>query len=124
MLARLRMTAREAARRAAFGTAAAVLLLAGAGFLTAAAWIGLAAALGALKASLLVGLTLVAAGCILAALAFARAAPPPPPEPGEPDEALRDLLTGAGMRVPPKGEAPPLVEAFIFGLVTALRLRR
>lgn len=94
----------------------AVLLAAVAG------WLQLAAMLGAVAASLIVAAGLGLLGLVLVLLARPRRRRPA--EAAEREAALRDLLAEAGLRVPERGERPPLIEAFLFGLTTALRLSR
>ena len=119
---------RDAARRSALGATGVGLVLVGVGFLLSAAWILLAQALDALLASAIIGATLTGIGLILLGVATRSDPAPRPataPEGSETDYALlRRLLRDAGLEVPPKGEAPPLTDAFVFGLVLALRLRR
>ena len=138
-----RDAARTAARKAAFGGAAGLCLLAGAGFLLSAAWIALAAAKGALFASLMVGMALVGLGLVLLAAAMARPASrrasladdlddeaiaalnrAAAGGPGEMERALRGLLTEAGLAPPATGNAPALAAAFVFGITLALSQRR
>lgn len=143
-----RQMARDAARKAAFGSAAGLCLLVGAGFLLSAAWIALAAANGALFASLVIGLALAGLGLVL--LAVAMAGPRRKPSrsrlaedidalddealaalnraaaggPGDMERALRGLLTEAGLAPPATGNAPALAAAFVFGVTLALSRRR
>lgn len=116
--AALKARARQGARRAAMLGVAFILLLAGAGFLTSAIWIAAAAAWSPLVASLILAMFCLVAGAML----YLQVMPPrrtarpvrrpPPPAYDEP---------------PPPGAKPPyppLAEAFLFGLDTAMRLRR
>ena len=129
IIARLRARLRDAARRSALGAAGVFLVVLGAGFLLAAIWIILAEWLDALLASALMGAVLAGVGLILLGLA-ARSEPVPEPLPDDrsrdaaEDAMLRRLLREAGLEVPPKGQKPPIVDAFLFGLVMALRLRQ
>lgn len=121
----------DAGRRAVLGLGAMLLLTVGLAFLTVAAFIALAALRDPLFAALVIGLAYLGLGLILMALAGRRPPAPPQPSPEElaeraarRDAALRAAMAEAGLHVPPKGESPPLIEAFLFGLTMALRLRR
>lgn len=125
----------RAGRQAALGMVGGLCMLAGLGFLTLAAWIAMAAQHGALVAALVLGLGY--AGLALVLLALAARRPPRQPRPAgatadphpdrggdmDRDAMLRAVFAGAGLKVPPRGEFPPLVEAFMFGLTAALTLR-
>lgn len=121
---------RRAARRLALGGTGLALVLLGAGFLIAALWAVMAAAWGAPLASAAVGAVLAGLGLILLGVAIRKpptadsTAAPGAPQQDRSDAALRRLLREAGLEVPPKGSPPPLTEAFLFGLIVALRLRR
>jgi hypothetical protein len=67
-----RRKARDLACRAGLGLAAGILSLAGLGFLLSAVWLALAAAKGAIFASLLIGLSLVGVSALLLAVILAR----------------------------------------------------
>ncbi|WP_226782984.1 phage holin family protein [Oceaniglobus trochenteri] len=69
LLAPVRAAAARAARKAAFGAVGVIFLLAGLAFLTAAAWIALAIAYGALIAALVIGLAFTGCGLIFLAVA-------------------------------------------------------
>lgn len=79
MLDKLAFTARRKARdlacQAGLGLAAGILGLVGLGFLLSAAWLGLAAAKGAIFASLLIGLSLVGLSAVVLAVILARPKP-------------------------------------------------
>lgn len=138
VIARLRAQiaaqAAQAARRAALGSAGAVCVLVGAGFLLAALWTVLAQAWGARVASAVMGAGLVGVGLILIGLAgrggsaagqAASGAPgagPAPDTDGQDDPSLRRLLHEIGLSVPPRGTPPALAEGFLFGLILAMRL--
>lgn len=111
--AALKARARNGARRAAVMGVAILLLLTGAGFLTSAIWIAAAAAWSPLVASLLLSMFCLVAGAMI----FLQVMPPqslrkPPPPISEPPPPVE------------KPPYPPLAEAFLFGLNTAMRLRR
>lgn len=72
----------DTARRAAIGAAASVLLAVGIGFLTAAAFIGIAAATSVLTACIVIGIGYVGLGLIAAGfMAFDGFGKPKPAEP-------------------------------------------
>ena len=137
-----RNATRKAARKAGLGLAAGLCLLTGAGFLLSAGWIALAAAKGAMFASLMIGLAFAGLGLVLVAAASARRPAPPPPHaalddetlaalsqaatgaPGDLERAMRGLLAQAGLPPPTTGGAPALLAAFVFGLTLALSRRR
>ncbi len=109
--------------------AQAGLMMAGGAFLVAAG--GLAAVAGWLLLTEMigpVGASLAVAGaCLLVGLVLLAMSARRPRRSGpalQRDEALRAMFAEAGLRVPEKGESPPLVEAFLFGLTVALRLNR
>jgi hypothetical protein len=87
--------------------------------------------LDALLASALMGAVLAGIGLILLGVASRPASTEPPTRRSaddDPDTAddpmLRRLLHEAGLEVPPKGQTPPIVDAFLFGLFMALRFRQ
>ena len=105
------------------------LLMAGGAFLVLAAlllgvavWLQLVAMVGPVLASLAVAGAFVVLGVVLLALSGLRARRPAPRADG--DDALRAFFAEAGLRVPERGERPPLIDAFLFGLTVALRLSR
>lgn len=135
-----RTATRKAARRVGLGVATGLCLLTGAGFLLSAAWIAIAAAKGALFASLMIGLGCTGLGLILVAFASARPEPASAAllddetlaalglaakgAPGDLERAMRGLLTQAGLAPPQAGGAPALLAAFVFGVTLALSRRR
>jgi hypothetical protein len=104
-MGRVRCAARHMAGCVALGLAAAVLALAGLGFLVAAAWIMLAAALGPVAAGLILGfgLLFLSMGCLL---------------------TLRRPRPGQGARPEAVGSAadPMLTAAFLAAFLLARRL--
>lgn len=111
--AALKARARNGARRAAVMGIAVLLLLTGAGFLISALWIATAATWSPLVASLLLSMVCLVAGAMI----FLQVMPPqslrkPPPPVSDPPPTVD------------KPPYPPLAEAFLFGLNTAMRLRR
>ena len=144
-----RQAARDAARKAGFGLAAGLCVVAGAGFLLSAAWLALAAAKGAIFASLMLGLALVGLGLVCLAVAMARPARGARRHrvtdaidddavealrraagggPADMERAMQGLLSQAGLTPPPPGAAggpmPALAAAFVFGLTLALQRGR
>lgn len=97
MFARIEARISTALRRTAFGAAGVVLALVGLAFLTMAAWIGLAAALGAASAALVIGGAYLGLGCIFMAVAALSGARPE-------------------RHVQPSDPMPDLVNAFVAGL--------
>lgn len=121
----------DAGRRAALGFGAAVMMAVGMAFLTAAGFIALAAWRDPLFAALIVGLVYLGLAAILMGFASRKPSAPPPPSPEElaasaaqRDAAFRAAMAEAGLEMPRKGEFPPLVQAFMFGLTMAQKLRR
>lgn len=109
-IAALQRTMREIARRLALQGAAAVLLLAGLGFLTAALWLYLSQLRDALFASVTVGAGFVGVALLLLMAARPRRRAPAPAEDPEPEPRGVHGLT-------------PLLDAFLFGLEVALKQR-
>lgn len=110
--AAVKVRARKGARRAAVMGVAVVLLLTGAGFLTSAIWIAAAAEWSPLVASLLLAMVCLVAGAMVFLQTMPSRSirtPPPVAEPPAPTD---------------KSPYPALAEAFLFGLNTAMRLRR
>lgn len=108
--------------------AQAGLMMAGGAFVVAAGglaavagWLVLTETIGPVGASLAVAGACLVVGLILLALSARRPRGRSAPQR---DEALRAMFAEAGLRVPEKGESPPLAEAFMFGLTVALRLNR
>ena len=107
--------------------AGGLFLLVAGGLAAVAGWIWLAQWRDPVWASLIVAGGCTVTGAVLLLLARPRrrrAAAPDPQGPSDRDALIRALFVEAGLRVPPRGESPALVEAFLFGLTTALRLRR
>lgn len=105
------------------------LLMAGGAFLVlaalllaVAAWLQLVAMVGPVGASLAMAGAFLVLGTLLLGLSGLRARRRVPRE--DRDDALRAFFAEAGLRVPEPGEAPPLIDAFLFGLTVALRLNR
>jgi len=117
----LNRAAARMARMSALLAGAGLMLMAGLAFLTAAGWLFLASLRDPLFASLIVGLIYCGGGLILLAIAVsgARSAPG-----NKTAEEFRTAAHEGSLDPPSTGEFPPLLEAFIFGLNTALRLRR
>jgi vacuolar-type H+-ATPase subunit I/STV1 len=95
---------RRAAQRAAIGAVALIFCMTGVFFLTLAAWIALAAALGTLSAALILGLVFMGVGLLAFALVAMRRtsvphrsvppAPPPPPPPVRQTDLINAFLAG------------------------------
>jgi hypothetical protein len=116
---------RRALGQAGMLMAGGLLLLVAAMLAAAAAWLALADRLGPVWASLAVAGGCLVAGLILLALAWRRPARRAAARPAATDEAaLRALFAELGLQMPEKGERPPLLQAFLFGLATARRLDR
>ncbi len=104
--------------------AAMVFLTVALGFLLAAAWQEIARRSDPVLASLALAGATATVALILLILSKLRGRRPRRSASPDTDAALRALFAEAGLRVPDPGERPPLVEAFLFGLTTALRLGR
>lgn len=104
MLSKVKHSAAQAARKAGMVSAGALCIMVGAGFLTGAAWIFLATAYDTLIAASVIGAAYAGIGLLLVGMAGSDeshhdAAPKPEPEPK-----------------PASPDAPPLLQAFLFGL--------
>lgn len=112
--------------------AEAGLLMAGGLFLIVAGllfgvagWLFLSDLLGPVLASLSVAGAFLLTALILFALARPRRPRQAPARPAASrEDTLRSVFAEAGLRVPEKGESPPLAEAFVLGVALALRLKR
>ena len=94
----------RAGRRAALGTCASILILVGIGFFTAALWLYLVVVFGAMQAALLIGLGYSGAGLICLGVLMSSGEPDPHPDTQKAAQAKQGVT------------APPLVEAFLYGL--------
>lgn len=94
----------QAAKRLGFLTAGLICCVVGAGFLTAALWIILAAAEGVLIATAVVGSAYLGLGLILVAVG-SRGQPEQPVHHNVADQPKADLP-----------DSPPIVQAFMYGL--------
>ena len=108
--AAVKARARKGARRAGLLLTSGLLLAVGMGFVSAAIWMVTAAAWSPLVAALLLGAIYIGAGGIVLYLAL----------PSQESAASRSEAQPTDEVAP----YPPLAEAFVFGLDTALRLRR
>lgn len=107
--------AQEGARRFGLMAVSGAFFAIAAAFLTVAAWIVISDAQSAQLAALVIGVFYLITGVVFRVMARS----PKPVQPVRPATAATDT--------PPKGRGaayPPLAEAFVFGLDTALRLRR
>ena len=118
VVSQLRHKAEWHARRTVMLSAGVVLLAIGGGFIVAAAWIGLAPILGALGTALVLGAVFVGAGLSVIGLRSAR----PEPTVSSLDEGLRHM-SAAGGPFRPRGNFPPVMEAFLFGVSIYLQTR-
>ena len=107
--------ARKGARRAGLFAASALLLTTGLGFLTTAIWIVVADAWSPLVAAVALGLLYLGAGGIALSLALPSS---------DAEDGSRSAQAAANTEPAKTAPFPPLAEAFVFGLDTALRLRR
>lgn len=114
----LRLKARWAARRTVTAVIGGLLLATGAGFLTAAAWMVLAAEFSPLIANLACGALFLGAGLVALVLGKSQ------PEPRLPtiNEALR-AQAAEGRAKARQTEFPALMEAFLFGVATYSQMR-
>lgn len=95
----------------------ALFAIAGA-FLTAAIWMAIRGELGPIMASLIVGTLFAATGGLVMYLRRSR------PEPTVPTISQQFRSAGSkGTLYQPRGQFPPLLEAFLFGASTYLQLR-
>lgn len=106
MLSALRNAVARVGRRAALGTCATLLLVVGIGFFTAALWMYLAAVFDPMQAATMIGLGYSGAGLVCFGVLLSSGDPDPEPVP-DPEDIQRVRQTVA---------APPLVEAFLYGL--------
>ncbi|MCR9127167.1 MAG: phage holin family protein [Rhodobacteraceae bacterium] len=109
MLAQLKTEAARTARRAGLAGGGLLCVGAGAAFLTGAAWLLLDQLAGALVAATVIGAAYLGAGLILIGLASVRTAPST-----HPHEARNRPPEPRSGTTPP--DAPPLMQAFLFGL--------
>ena len=115
--AAVKARARQGARRAGLMILSGLLLATGLGFLTVAIWIVAAEAWSPQAAGLMLGVIYLGLGGIVAAMASSSQTDHGAHHPRHHDERPQ-AATGAA------SPYPPLAEAFVFGLDTALRLRR
>ncbi|MDX1820235.1 MAG: phage holin family protein [Paracoccaceae bacterium] len=117
--AAVKARARQGARRAGLMILSGLLLATGLGFLTVAIWIVAAEAWSPQAAGLMLGVIYLGLGGIVAAMASS-----PSSDHGahHQDHTHHDAAQQA--RSGAANPYPPLAEAFVFGLDTALRLRR
>lgn len=110
MGAGLGSAARRVAVRSAFGVAGAVCLIVGIVFLTAAAWMAISLAAGAVTAALIIGGAYTGVGLILFALArLVRPRPVVPPPPVVAPQT--QMLTG-------------IIAAFVEGVIAGIAARK
>jgi len=104
MLSAVKHSAAMAARKAGMISAGLLCILIGAGFLTGAAWIFLAATYDALIAASIIGAGYAGIGLLLMGLSASAASHHEPAPQSEPKAK------------PASSDAPPLLQAFLFGL--------
>lgn len=110
MLSRIKQSAAHAARKAGLLTGGLLCVVVGLAFLTVAAWIYLAATLDALAAASIIGGVYTGLGLILIGVGGSSGT-------GSAEAAAhRAALHEAEARHAPAGEAPPLMQAFLFGM--------
>ncbi|MDD9705751.1 MAG: phage holin family protein [Paracoccaceae bacterium] len=107
--------ARKGARRAGLLILSGLLLATGAGFLTVAIWIVASTAWSPQAAALMLGVIYLGLGGIVIAIAST---------PQRDQSHVTDQTAAHGVKSGTANPYPPLAEAFVFGLDTALRLRR
>lgn len=107
--------ASRAARKTALVGGGALCFLAGIVFLTMALWMHLALVYGPVAASLTVGLGFLGAGLLLIGLSNSTSKPDFEEKPAEPRQT--EPPTGTG-------DAPPLVQAFIYGMQAGINARK
>lgn len=115
----------QGVRRGGMLLAGIVLLIVAAGFITVAIWMLLVAAWSPLVAALVLGGMYLGFGVIMLAMAQ----PPRTHDMLQDSTRLQDGASASHKRAQsplagPAAPFPPLAEAFVFGLETALRLRR
>ena len=115
---------RRALGRITVALIAAAFLALAMGFLLAAGWQEIARRSNPVLASLMMAMGCALVALLLVLVSRLRGRRPRRAPASDTDAALRALFAEAGLRVPEPGERPPLVEAFLFGLVTALRIGR
>ncbi|SLN58016.1 phage holin family protein [Pseudooctadecabacter jejudonensis] len=101
MLRPIKKAASRAGQKAAWGAAGVIFGLVGLGFLTAAMWMILVVIVSPLYTSAIIGLFYLGLGCISFAAAASR----------HPQDVPYEPQTSAAA-----ADAPPLVEAFLYGL--------
>lgn len=108
--------AQQGARRFGLMAVSGVFFAIAAAFLTVAVWIVISDAQSPEAAALVIGVFYLIIGIVFRVMARS-------PKPVKPARPATDQPEGPP--APPRGSAyPPLTEAFVFGLDTALRLRR
>ncbi|MCX7560196.1 phage holin family protein [Sulfitobacter sp. F26204] len=97
----IKQKAARTAKRAGLLTGAGVLMIVGTGFLTLAAWLYLTVGFSPMEAALIIAAVYFGTGLLLIGL-------------GAREDHDADMRTDAQPAPPP--EAPPLVQAFLFGM--------
>lgn len=112
MLAGLRLRAKLATRRAAFGAVGGVFLIVGVACLSVSLWIVTAALAGAAVAALVVGLIYLGLGFVVIAIGRRPVVPAAPAAALPPPAAHHRTVPPTLMA----GSVPGMIEAFLFGL--------
>ena len=121
VIQQLRQRARWHVRRTLMGGIGVALVLTGGGFGVAALWLALAPQVGAVGAALILGSGFAGAGLIV--LSLSGGAPPHPEEGrGSGGQAAPGGAPPKGL-YRPRGDHPPLMEAFLLGLSVYLETR-
>ncbi|MBI6629416.1 phage holin family protein [Pontibaca salina] len=115
MFARVEQKVTRVARKTALGTGAALALLVGIAFLTAAAWIYIAATTDTFIAALVLGAIYLGLGFVLLGLASSR-------ERGGSDPA--GVKTAPETNAEAPSNLPPLAQAFIYGIEAGAAAKR
>ena len=106
MLGKLERKAASAARKTGFAFGGALFFAVGLAFLTAAAWIYLAVTLSLFHAALIIGAAYVGLGLIFFGFASSSGS----------DHEVQAMKAEMPQQPQTRGDAPPLVEAFLFGM--------
>ncbi|WP_224825073.1 hypothetical protein [Cognatishimia sp. MH4019] len=104
MLSAIENAFARAGRRAALGICASILIAVGIGFLTTAGWIVLEVAFGALQAALIIAAIYSGVGLVIIGVLMSSGDSEQTPKPETTETAAKAVT------------APPLVEAFLYGL--------
>lgn len=115
MLRAIEKKAARAARKTGFAIGGGLFFAVGTAFLTAAAWIYIAAILGTLQAALIIGAVYVGFGFIFMGLASSKSS--------DDDEVTHERSAKAQHAQSPSDQ-PPLMQAFLFGMQAGMGAQR